>query len=591
MVQSPDTSPENAPATTAASHNLILVGAGAFATAGKPAQSDNDTHPILACVEGISLWGGVDPQTSQIIDAHHPDHGAFLAGCIVMMPTSRGSCSGSSVLLQLALNDKAPAALIFHQDEDILTLGALVAEQIFDTAIPVFRLCPEDYAALAHAGQASVGANRIMAGDLDIAFDPLSLDGMTLSNRDQKMRDGADGSAMAIAMDIICRIAAVQGAKNLRDVTRGHIDGCILANPANLVFAEKMAAMGARIGIPTTTNAISVDLCNWPQQGVEQDFGDAASRLANSYVAMGAQPTFTCAPYLLESAPIIGEAIGWSESNAVIYANSVLGAHSTKLPDFLDLFVAMTGRAPQSGVYSAEGRRPARIIDVQLPPGGYDESIWPLLGWAVGSLSPDRIPLVRGLQDSPLSTDDLKGMCAAFGTTSGAPMLHIAGHTPDAMAPPASDADVIQINRAALARAWHQLNSAATDIDLVAIGSPHSSLAELQQMAALLDGRTCRPGLDVIVTVGRAVMAEAERDGTAALLAAARVRIIQDICWCSITEPVFPPSARVLMTNSGKYAHYADGLSGRKVRFGGLAACIDAAITGHASSEPPAWAG
>ena len=590
MGKSPEISAENAPAATAGSHNLILAGAASLVASGNPAQSDNDTHPILACVEGISLWGGVNPQTSQIIDAHHPDHGAFLAGQIVMMPTSRGSCSGSSVLLQLALNDAAPAALIFHQDEDILTLGALVAEQIFDTAIPVFRLCPEDYAALAHADKASVGANRIIADDLEIAFDPLSLDGVTLSDRDQKMRDGADGDAMAIAMDIICRIATVQDATALRDVTRGHIDGCILANSANLIFAEKMAAMGARVGIPTTTNAISVDLCNWPQQGVKQDFGKAASRLANVYVAMGAQPTFTCAPYLLESAPVIGEAIGWSESNAVIYANSVLGAHSTKLPDFLDLFVAMTGRAPLSGVYSVEGRRPARIIDVQLPPDGYDESIWPLLGWAVGNLSPDRIPLVRGLQDSPLSADDLKGICAAFGTTSGAPMLHIAGHTPEATMPPARPADVVQIDQAALARAWHQLNSAATDIDLVAVGSPHASLAELHQMTALLDGRTCRPDLDVIVTVGRAVMAEAERDGTAALLAAAGVKIIQDICWCSITEPVFPPSARVLMTNSGKYAHYADGLSGRMVRFGGLAACVDAAITGHASSEPPAWA-
>ena len=109
-------------------------------------------------------------------------------------------------------------------------------------------------------------------------------------------------------------------------------------------------------------------------------------------------PRHLPAPYLLESPPVAGESIGWSESNAVIYANTVLGARSMKLPDFLDLFVAMTGRAPLAGVYTDEGRRPARIIDVSLPRQAHDDSIWPLVGWLVGSLSPDRIRLCVGLR-------------------------------------------------------------------------------------------------------------------------------------------------------------------------------------------------
>ena len=138
----------------------------------------------------------------------------------------------------------------------------------------------------------------------------------------------------------------------------------IYASPANLTFAETMAAMGGRVAIPTTMNAISVDRENWQAQKVPADFGEAASRLADAYVQMGARPTFTCAPYQGDDRPSAGEDIGWSESNAVIYANSVLGARSVKHPDFLDLFIALTGRAPLCGVYLEDNRKARMIIKV-----------------------------------------------------------------------------------------------------------------------------------------------------------------------------------------------------------------------------------
>jgi predicted aconitase len=90
---------------------------------------------------------------------------------------------------------------------------------------------------------------------------------------------------------------------------------------------------------------------------------------------MGARPTFTCAPYLLDDVPVLDEAIGWSESNAVIYANSVLGARTQKHPDYLDLFIAITGRAPNTGVYLAENRKPVCEIRVSLP-RSFDDALW-----------------------------------------------------------------------------------------------------------------------------------------------------------------------------------------------------------------------
>jgi predicted aconitase len=231
-------------------------------------------------------------------------------------------------------------------------------------------------------------------------------------------------------MEVLCLMAAAQGARELIDVSRAHIDGCILAHDANLDFAEKMDEMGAKVVIPTTINAISVDRENWQAQGVPADFGARASRLADAYVNMGARPTFTCAPYLLENVPEEDEAIGWSESNAVIYANSVLGARTQKHPDYLDLFIAITGRAPNTGVYLAENRKPVCEIRV-APPQSFDDALWPMLGWLAGSRSPAGIPVLTGIEHLSPTPDDLKALCAAFGTTSAAPMLHVRGHTPE----------------------------------------------------------------------------------------------------------------------------------------------------------------
>jgi len=544
--------------------------------------------PVLACDTGISFWGGIDPQTGRVIDVHHPNHGDDVSGRVLAMPTSRGSCSGSGVLLELALNGKAPAALVFCEDEETLTLGALVAARVFDRLVPVLRLTKRWYEPLCAAHSVTLRDGLLTIDAQTVAVRQIDAGSLSLTEADRRVLDGEDGPARQIAMEVLCQMAASQGASALRDVTRGHIDGCILAHDANLIFAEKLAAMGAEVTIPTTINAISVDRENWPSQGLPTDFGDRASRLADAYVKMGAQPTFTCAPYLLDQPPVQGEAIGWSESNAVIYANTVLAARTVKHPDYLDLFIAMTGRAPVSGVYTDEGRRARRIVEVQLPAvvgKGVDESIWALLGWLVGRASPDRIPLVRGLEDATLGPDDLKSICAAFGTTSGAPMLHIAGHTPEAHLAAAEATDTLVLTAADFADAWGELNQATLPVDLVAIGSPHASLSECQHLAALLGQQTC-VAAPMIVTVGRSVLAQARTDGTLAALERAGVRVIPDICWCSITEPVFPPSAQSVLTNSGKYAHYAFGLSGRHVRLAGLADCVAAAVSGGTPEKP-----
>lgn len=541
--------------------------------------------PVLATAEALSFWGGVDPATGCVIDVHHPLHGRCITGTILAMPSTRGSCTGSGVLLDLALTGRAPAALLFSEPEDVVTLGALIAGEMFGHPIPVVRADAAAFAALVARPSARITADAVEADGVRIPLAAPDAAALELTPGDRAMLAGQEGAAAQLAMRIVCAMAAQQGATRLVDVTQAHIDGCIYASPANLTFAETMADLGARVRVPASMNAISVDHVNWRAQGVPPGFGGPAQRLADAYVRMGCRPTFTCSPYLLDTAPAAGEAVAWAESNAVIFANSVLAARTAKHPDFLDLCIALTGRAPLSGVYLDANRRAQRIIDVTLPPE-IDDSFWPLVGYLAGRAAPDRIPVLRGLAAAGPGRDDLKALCAAFGTTSAAPMLHVEGVTPEAGSV-AADADHAAIDAEGLAAGWRLLNEGPDAVDLVAIGSPHASLDECRAFAAALAGREAR--IPTIVTAGRQVIAEARAEGTLATLEASGVRVLPDLCWCSITEPVFPPATRAVMTNSGKYAHYGPGLSGRAVRFGSVGACAAAAVDGAAPRDLPPW--
>ncbi|MFK0337665.1 aconitase X [Agrobacterium deltaense] len=544
--------------------------------------------PAISTTEALSFWGGVDPATGGVIDVHHPLHGTCLTGGVLFMPTSRGSCTGSGVLLDLILTGRAPSALVFCEAEDVLTLGALIAAEMFGKPLPVLRLDAENFARFSKAVHVRIDETAIEADGVSLALTPPATAHLDLGDDDRAMLEGRDGVAVQQAMRITVAMAAQQGASALVDVTQGHIDGCIYASPANLTFAEKMAEMGAKVRVPTTMNAISVDKAHWRSQGMPEDFGDPAARLADAYVRMGCRPTFTCSPYLLDSAPQAGDMIAWAESNAVIFANTVLGARTAKHPDFLDLCIALTGRAPLAGVYLEENRRPQRIVNVALPQG-VDDAFWPLVGYLAGKAAPDCIPLLRGLGPAKPSRDDLKALCAAFGTTSAAPMLHIEGVTPEAGLPPLETADTVTVSPSDMAAGWSLLNEGPEEVQLVAIGSPHASLEECHALAAEFAGRRRHADVAVIVTAGQQVIDAAGLDGTLQSLRDSGVQVLPDLCWCSISEPVFPTKTRALMTNSGKYAHYGPGLSGRAVRFGSLADCVESALTGRAPSLLPSW--
>jgi uncharacterized protein len=91
----------------------------------------------LVLDEPLSFWGGVDPATGDVIDGRHPQHGANVAGRILVMPSGRGSSSSSSVLAESIRAGTAPAAIVLLEPDPILALGAIVARELYDLTIPI----------------------------------------------------------------------------------------------------------------------------------------------------------------------------------------------------------------------------------------------------------------------------------------------------------------------------------------------------------------------------------------------------------------------------------------------------------------------
>ena len=104
---------------------------------------------VLALDEPLSFWGGFDAETGTVIDRAHPQVGASLAGRVVVMPFGRGSSSGSSVLAEAIREGTAPAALVLAESDEIIVLGAIIAEEVYGITMPIAIVDPNGYAEIA----------------------------------------------------------------------------------------------------------------------------------------------------------------------------------------------------------------------------------------------------------------------------------------------------------------------------------------------------------------------------------------------------------------------------------------------------------
>ncbi len=417
---------------------------------------------------------------------------------------------------------------------------------------------------------------------------------LELSERDQAMLAGKQGPATALAMSIMTRFAAVCDAPTLFDVTQVHIDGCIYEGEAGLEFAEKLASWGGRVAVPTTLNISSLDQRHWQEFGVPEEWAAKAGRLMKAYVDMGCIPTWTCAPYQAGLIPKFGQQIAWAESNAIVFANSVIGARTNRYGDLIDICAALTGRAPLYGLHLTENRRGQILFRLSdIPPALFDDdSFYPVFGYLIGRLTGERIPVIEGVPER-VPEDGLKAFGAAAASSGSVALFHMVGITPEAPTREAAfqgaePEEIIDIHLDQLCEERKKLSTTeGQELDTVVLGSPHFSVAEFRQLVALLTGLHCHPNVKFIITSSRAVCAIIEKMGLVPQLRDFGVQITVDTC--ILNTPMLRPETRVLMTNSAKYAHYVPGRLGLEVVYGSMADCVRSAVEERVTIEEGSW--
>lgn len=414
-----------------------------------------------------------------------------------------------------------------------------------------------------------------------------------LTRYEQSLLSGSAGDATAMAMRIVVAAAELVDAKRLVEITSAHIDGCLHHGDGGVEFAERLVLGGGKVVVPTTLNVGALDLLHPEKIRTDAHNTDMARRQMDAYVAMGARATFTCAPYQVGHEPAAGEQVAWGESNAIAFVNSVLGARTERYGDFLDACCALTGRAPLHGLHLDENRRATVVIDASRVPDALKsrDVFYPVLGTWLGLTVGQEVSAIEGLP-TDVTRDQLKALGAAAASTGAVALFHVVGVTPEAPtleAATGKEADPrrIVLTTDDLQKSLLRLSTAgdADHIDAVAVGSPHFSLQEFEELERLVDGR--RLSVPFYVCTARETLEEADTRGYAAPLRDAGIDIIVDTC--IVVTPILPAGDGILMTNSGKFAHYAPSNTGYEVVYGSLEDCVDSAVTGAVARNEGVW--
>jgi predicted aconitase len=236
-----------------------------------------------------------------------------------------------------------------------------------------------------------------------------------------------------MAMRLIVAMGEAAGATGLIPITRAHVDGCLYHGASGLDFARLLLKEGGTTSVPTTLNVGGLDLLHTEIYRGEPQTAREAAALMHLYRELGCRPTYTCAPYQPASRPGVGEHVAWAESNAIVFANSVLGARTNRYGDFLDIAAAIVGRVPLHGLHTDERRRGGAIFDLRGLPRALlsSDAAFPALGHLLGKEAGDVVPVLVGLSHAT-TEDQLKALGAAAASSGSVAMFHAVGLTPEA---------------------------------------------------------------------------------------------------------------------------------------------------------------
>jgi hypothetical protein len=379
---------------------------------------------------------------------------------------------------------------------------------------------------------------------------------MKLTIEEQQMLDGAQGRATQKAMEILVALGTIYGAERMVPVTSVQIAGVSYDNlgEAGLHWLSEMADGGGKARVLTTLNPAGMDIENWQALGISEDFARQQLRVIDAFARMNVVTTCSCTPYLIGNSPHFGQHIAWSESSAVCYANSVIGARSNREGGPSALAAALTGVTPEYGMHLDANRRPGVTIHVEakLPDNNDFGALGVVIGKKLEQFKEKPIAYITGIDQA--SVEQLKSFCASVATYGGAALLHMRGITPEADRFTAPD-ETIVITQADLDVAQQSLNSANVDeADFVSLGCPHLTLNEIARIAELLDGK--RVTKEFWITTARPIKQMADRMGYTRIIEAAGAKFAADTC--CVVAPI-KGRFKALITDSAKACYYAAG--------------------------------
>jgi predicted aconitase len=375
---------------------------------------------------------------------------------------------------------------------------------------------------------------------------------MHLTSEENEMLAGAKGRATQKAMQILVALGKIYKAEHMTPVSSVQIAGVSYDNlgEAGLQFLSEMAKGGGRTRVLTTLNPAGMDIENWPALGIPPEFAEKQLRVLDAFSQMGVTPTCTCTPYLTGNLPHYGEHLAWSESSAVCYANSIIGACTNREGGPSALAAALTGRTPEYGLHLAENRRPA--IAFQVNARLVENSDFGAMGKVIGEKieASKAIPYILGVQSASL--ENLKSFCASLATYGGAALFHMRGITPEATLYTLPD-EHITITQADLDAEIRSLTDATEgQVDFVSLGCPHLSIQEIARIAHLLSGKQVRK--EFWITTARPIKQIADRLGYTRIIEEAGAKFAADTC--CVVAPI-QGRFTALATDSAKACYYA----------------------------------
>jgi len=385
---------------------------------------------------------------------------------------------------------------------------------------------------------------------------------MQLTPEEQAMYDGKHGIAIEKSMEILVALGDIYGAENMVDITSAQISGVSYKTigEAGLEYLDELAASGVKVKVPSTLNPAGIDLERWEDLKFSKQFVEKQNKIIAAYQKMGISTTCTCTPYLVGNVPIMGSHIAWSESSAVCYANSVLGARTNREGGPGALAAAICGKTAAYGYHLDEGRKAKYVFELEIPLKGVD---YGALGYIVGKIVGGGVPYFK-LKNIP-SINELKSLGAALASSGAVALYHVEGVTPEyEEALKSEDMDLIErisVTEDDVMDARKKLSTTAQKPDLICIGCPHASLDEIEKIAEKISGRKLSTPFWVCTSIP--VKAAADRMGYTKTIENAGGKLICDTCM--VVSPIEDLGFKVIGVDSAKAANYVPTMCGLDV--------------------------